>query len=245
MPYATPMDVEQAAGSIDRELRQEAVPGRAEKERAYLKSELTHYGVSVPAISRIARAFLSSRPDLPREDLLALTEVLWASRVHEPRMAVVELLAHRAELLRPEDLDLLERLLREARTWALVDPLAVEVVGPLVHAHPVTETALDRWSRDDDHWLRRAVMLAFLVPLRRGDPDAFPAFARYADAMLGEREVFIRKAIGWALRERAKSRPEEVFAWLRERRGRAAGLTLREASKHLPEAQRRELLSGR
>jgi 3-methyladenine DNA glycosylase AlkD len=237
------MDVPHAAATIDHDLRAEAVAGRAEKERAYLKSDLTHYGVSVPAIRRVAVGFLRTHDDLRRDDLLALVDALWSVPVHERRMAAVELLAHRPELLGAADLGLLERLLREARTWALVDPLAVAVLGPIVRTHPGALTTLDRWSRDGDHWLRRAVLLAFLVPLRRGDPDAFPTFSRYADAMLEEREFFIRKAIGWALRERAKSRPEEVFAWLRERRERAAGLTLREASKRLTPAQRTELLT--
>jgi 3-methyladenine DNA glycosylase AlkD len=76
-------------------------------------------------------------------------------------------------------------------------------------------------------------MLALLVPLRRGGGD-FERFARYADAMLEDREFFIRKAIGWVAREVSKKRPALVAEWLAPRMHRASGVTLREARKYLP-----------
>jgi 3-methyladenine DNA glycosylase AlkD len=87
-------------------------------------------------------------------------------------------------------------------------------------------------------------MLALLVPLRRGGGD-FERFARYADAMLGEPEFFIRKAIGWVLREVAKKRPALVVAWLEPRVRRASGVTFREAVRHLPGEDRARLLALR
>lgn len=233
------------AASIDRALRDAAVPERAERERAYLKSDLEHYGTSMPAIDGIVASFLAGHPDMARRDLLALVERLWSTGVHEARMAAVELLARRAGLLTPTDLPRVEHLLRESRTWALVDPLAVQVLGALVEAHPELATVFAAWVRDDDRWMRRSTLLAHLLPMRRGDPDVFERFARYADALLEDRDPFIRKAIGWVLRERTKRCPDEVFTWLLDRRERASGLTLREASKHLPEAQRARLRVGR
>ncbi|HLV11498.1 MAG TPA: DNA alkylation repair protein, partial [Trueperaceae bacterium] len=79
------------------------------------------------------------------------------------------------------------------------------------------------------------------LPMRRGEP-VFDAFAALADPLLEDTEFFVRKAIGWVLRERTKTAPEEVHAWLMPRRRRASRLTLREASKNLPEPMRAELL---
>ncbi len=79
-------------------------------------------------------------------------------------------------------------------------------------------------------------MLALLVPLRRGDGD-FDRFARYADAKLEEREFFIRKAIGWVLRDTSRIRPDLVYGWLLPRAAWASGVTLREAVKHLTHDQ--------
>jgi hypothetical protein len=94
-----------------------------------------------------------------------------------------------------------------------------------------------------DFWVRRAALLARLAPARQG--DSLERFFRYADAMLEEREFFIRKAIGWVLREAAKTRPDEVYEWLLPRATRASGVTMREAVKYLPEEQRENLLAQR
>lgn len=101
-----------------------------------------------------------------------------------------------------------------------------------------------RWAGDEDHWLRRAALLAHLPGLRRGEGD-WARFGELADGMLEEREFFVRKAIGWVLRETAKRRPEQVADWLEPRACRAAGLTVREAVKHLPQQERARVLAAR
>lgn len=218
------------------ELKSVGDPARAAYERSYLKSELEHYGVRVPAMRAATRKLLRRVPH-ERSPTLALAEELWKTGVHELRMAAVEVLSERAELLLASDLALLERLLRDARTWALIDGLAPQVVGPLVERHPELAATLARWASDPDFWLRRSALLAYLLPMRRGEP-VFAEFAALADPLLENREFFIRKAIGWVLRERSKKRPNEVFEWLQPRRHRASGLTLREAGKYLTEQQR-------
>ncbi|HEX2293198.1 MAG TPA: DNA alkylation repair protein [Gaiellaceae bacterium] len=227
---------------MDDALRAAGSPERAANERRYLKSSLEHYGVTVPAIRKIARAEWGDGWD--RAELLATVEALWARPVHECRMAAVELLELGSALLCAGDVELLERLLRESRTWALVDGLAASVVGPLVEREPSLGPTLDRWAADDDFWLRRSALLALLGPLRRGGGD-WERFARYADSMLEEREFFIRKAIGWVLRDTSRKRPDLVADWLEPRAARASGVTVREAVKHLPEGRRERILARR
>jgi 3-methyladenine DNA glycosylase AlkD len=238
------VSAEELATGIERELRAAGTPERAEQERRYLKSELEHVGVTVPATRKVVRAAVAGRPALGRDELLRVVEALWARPVHECRMAAVELLELRGDLLAADDLRLVERLIRESRTWALVDGLAASIAGPLVERFPELGSTLDRWAADDDFWIRRSALLANLLALRRGQGD-FERFGRYADAMLGEREFFIRKAIGWVLRDTARQRPDLVFAWLGPRAARASGLTVREAVKHLSEEQRAAILAAR
>ena len=228
---------------IDAGLRERAVPERAAGEKAYLKSALDHYGTSVPAVRAAVLEVI--RPlDLIHDDVVALVEQLWAAPVHERRQAAVEVLQAHVGDLRADDIALLERLLRESRTWALVDSLAASVVGPLVEREPTLAASLDRWATDGDFWIRRSAMLALLLALRRGEGD-FERFGRYADAMLDEKEFFIRKAIGWVLRDTARKRPDLVFGWLLPRASRASGVTLREAIKPLDEDQRAAILAAR
>jgi 3-methyladenine DNA glycosylase AlkD len=160
-------------------------------------------------------------------------------------MAAVEILRFYADRLREADAALVERLIRQSATWALVDNLAAEVMGPLIERYPKLTRTLDRWSTDDDFWIRRSALLALLPALRRGDGD-FQRFSRYADAMLDEREFFIRKAIGWVLRETGRRRPELVADWLAPRAARASGVTMKEALKPLsPEQQQAFMTSYR
>lgn len=238
------MDHSVFAAEIDADLRSRGVADRAESERAYLKSDLTHYGTSVPAIREVAKGVRKRYPDLGHDDLVALVTALWEAPVHERRMVSVELLDLYSPVLVTSDMALLERLIREARTWALVDGLAASVAGALVERQPAAAAVLDQWAVDADFWVRRASMLALLVALRRGEGD-FTRFTRYADAMLGETEFFIRKAIGWVLRDTARKRPQMVYEWLLPRAGRASGVTIREAVKPLSDAQRQAILAAR
>lgn len=238
------VDTSQLADQIGAALRERGTPGRAERERAYLKSDLEHYGTTMPAIRSVARAAATQHRDLSHDDLLALVDALWAAPVHERRMATVELLRLYHDRLRGEDMAVLERLLRESRTWAFVDPLAAAVAGPLAERCAELGAVLDRWAGDHDFWIRRAALLALLGPLRRGEGD-FGRFSRYADAMLEDREFFVRKAIGWVLRETARKRPALVCAWLLPRAARASGVTIREAVKPLSEQQRAAVLAAR
>jgi 3-methyladenine DNA glycosylase AlkD len=114
----------------------------------------------------------------------------------------------------------------------------------LAERYPELGTVLDRWAGDPDFWLRRSAMLALLIPLRQGRGD-FERFGRYADAMLDEREFFIRKAIGWVLRDTARRRPDLVYEWLLPRAARASGVSIREAVKPLSAAQRASILAAR
>jgi 3-methyladenine DNA glycosylase AlkD len=227
---------------IDHGLRSGAVPGRAESEKAYLKSALEHWGTPVPAIRATVKAFVRAHAELDREATLSLARALWKEPLHERRTAAIELLAAKRKLLLVEDAAaLLEPMLREAKTWAYVDALSTEVVAHVLGRFPALVKTLDRWSRDPDFWLRRTAMLALLPELRKGGGD-FDRFTGYADHMLEEKEFFIRKAIGWILRETGKKTPQRVTAWLRPRAGRAAGLTVREAVKYLPEKDRAAIL---
>ena len=233
------MDADAVALEVLDELRPLGDAARAEHDRGYLKVDTETWGVSVPATRRAARAVAGRRP-LDRDALWAVVDRLWASGVHDARMAAVELLDARAQVLDPSDLDRLATLIRTAGTWALVDGLAASVGGRLVERHPDPGPTLDRWAVDDSFWVRRAVLLVHRRALRRGEGD-WDRFARYADALADETEFFVRKAIGWVLRDTARRRPELVVSWLEPRARRLSAVTWREAVKPLAPADRGRL----
>ena len=232
------------AALIEHELRAAGSPERAAGEQNYLKSTLEFAGTTVPRIRAIMTGWRREHPGLTRARLTELAAALWAGPIFECRLAAIILLADQRQLLEAADASLVERFLRDAGTWALVDSLAADVMGTLVARNPDLLGTLDRWAADENFWIRRSALLALLVPLRRGDPANFARFAGYADAMLAEKEFFIRKAIGWVLRETAKRQPDLVAAWLEPRLHRVSGVTIREAVKYLPADRRDALMSG-
>jgi 3-methyladenine DNA glycosylase AlkD len=94
--------------------------------------------------------------------MLAWAVALWREPVHERRMAAVEILTRAAPVLRAADLGTVERLLRESRTWALVDGLSVNVAGQIALRDPLSWTCVDGWAGDEDFWIRRSAILALL-----------------------------------------------------------------------------------
>ncbi len=235
------VDLVAVADELAAELKVNGTEERAVNEKRYLKSEIEHYGVSVPIIRKLARRFARERKDLGKSDVEVLSLELWDRNVYELRKLAVNVLAARAGDLSLQDVPFIESLLRRSWTWALIDDLSINVVAPMLSGVDGAAVIREGWSKDEDFWVRRTAMLALLPSLRR-DGGCWQEFAGYADAMLGEDEFFIRKAIGWLLREVSKHSPELVFEWMEPRAAYASSVTMREAVKYLP-ADQRELLN--
>lgn len=127
-------------------------------------------------------------------------------------------------------LSVVHRLITTVPWWDTVDALAVHVVGPLVAADPALAATMDAWIADDDLWVARAALLHQLRYRERTDTERLFA---YCLRRSGHPDFFVRKAIGWALREYAKTDPDAVREFLARERGRFAPLTVREALKNI------------
>lgn len=243
-------------------------PGRAEQARRYLKSNLEFWGVALPELRVELKQALSALPHAPRraspaergaraEAVLTLAEALWTYPVHELRVMAMLLLEHEGPALTgagvpPADKVLLrlDPLIRDSRTWAYVDSLAVHTVGVIVDAERavVNEVpadnrpgvlVLDRWIDDPDFWVRRTALLALLQGVRKKRPDLRRLF-RYAERLLPEREFFLRKAVGWTIREVGDRDPDAAAAFVAEHALVMSGLSFREATRKLtPDVQAR------
>jgi 3-methyladenine DNA glycosylase AlkD len=227
-------EAEPAAARVVAALRPQASAERAVAEKAYLKSDLAFLGVGVPAVRAAVTDAARSYGALGRDAVLAWARALWREAVHERRTAAIEILRRYVAVLEPGDLPQLEAWIRESRSWAYVDPLAGDVAGAIVLRHAPAWTLIDGWATDPDFWIRRSALLTLLPGIRRGQPD-HDRFERYARPMLAEKEFFVRKAIGWVLRETAKKDPAYVAAWTRAHLDQMSGVTFREAIRRLPE----------
>jgi 3-methyladenine DNA glycosylase AlkD len=237
-------DPEGAAAAVADALRAVGTPERAAQEKRYLKSELEFFGVTVPELRRVVKGALRDYPALDAAGMVAWAVALWREPVHERRMAAVEILTLGAPRLLVDDLATVERLLRESETWALVDGLAGNVAGEIALRDPRSWPVIDRWAVDQDFWVRRSALLALLRGIRTGRPD-LPRFTSYAEPLLGEREFFIRKAIGWVLREISRRDPEWVAGWTQDHLAEMSGVTFREAVRRLPAPEADRLRKAR
>ena len=229
-----------ALGDLDRRLRAAGDPVRARTDKWYLKSDLVFYGVAMPKLREVARAYAREHPDLDRRALRRIAVGAFATRKHDLRSVAIALLDRRRAVLEERDLPWLIDIADRCNTWAHIDWLAIGVIGDVIGRYPASRRWLPKWGRQKNFWVRRTALLAQHDQLKRGEGD-WALFTRLADAMLDEREFFIRKAIGWVLRETSKRRPKLVFDYLLARRDRVSGLTLREGAKYLSDAQRRRL----
>ena len=155
----------EAAEFVDYTLQRESSWEKAEEARWRLGESFKVYGASIGAVRGTVRDALNKFKNLSHDDITALSSELWDEPVFERRLAAVVLLQTKVGLLVNTDLTRIEGFIRQAGTEELADPLAVDVVKPLLarlegQAKERAERVLERWSRDTDPWLRRAALLA-------------------------------------------------------------------------------------
>ena len=165
-------DADTAALTLDGLLRPFGTRERAEQGKRYLKSDLEFFGVTVPDLRRAVKEAVKGYPGLDRQAAVAWAVALWREPVFERRAAAVEILRIAGKQLRASDLAAIETLIRDARTWALVDSLAGDVAGGIALRDPSSWPRIDAWAADEDFWVRRSALLALLPGIRARQPDS-------------------------------------------------------------------------
>ena len=225
-------------------LRDAADPVRAPQQQAYMKSDMPYLGVGVPQCRRIACALFAKHPLLDADAWEAAILDLWRRAAHrEERYAAVELLLFRrySSWLEPARLPMIEEMVVTGAWWDYVDAIAGRGVGAMLAAHPYPMKAILReWARDGDVWKRRTAILAQLRAKQGTDPNLLADSIRPS---IGHPEFFLRKGIGWALREYSKTDPGWVTAFVDAHPGLST-LSRREALKHLERQRQRRSEAG-
>lgn len=219
------------AASIRGELRAAADPARAPGMQAYMKSTMPYLGVPVPAVRKITRAAALAQPPADLDALIGSTLALWrTAEYREERYAATELTGLRIAAGRLELLPVCREIIVTGAWWDHVDGVSHRIAAMLVAHRQVLDPQLREWSTDADRWLRRSSIIGQLGLKERTDPVLL------ADVIvpnLGDPEFFVRKAIGWALREYARTDPDWVRAFVLTHKSTLSPLSRREAMKHL------------
>ncbi|MCI3278792.1 DNA alkylation repair protein [Streptomyces cylindrosporus] len=207
-----------------------ADPEQAAPMRAYMKDVAPFLGLTTPVRRALSRTVLEGLPRPAEADCTAIALRCWRLPEREYHYFAVDYLRRHARVCSSAFLPVARHLVATVSWWDTVDLLAAHVVGALVAADPKLTADMDAWIVDDDLWIARTALLHQLRYKERTDTERLFA---YCLRQSGHPDFFIRKAIGWCLREYAKTDPEAVRGFLARERGRFAPLSVREALKNI------------
>jgi 3-methyladenine DNA glycosylase AlkD len=226
---------------LRKEFRKRADKPHSVFHKNYHKSSKDFYGLKTAALVEAFNSVFPKKDKLDKDVAIKLSLDLWSSNFFEEQAAGLMLLERIASELTPKDLPILKRIAVECEGWATTDYLSTRHLGALAMKYPdEIYPKVRKWTKSRHLWTRRAAILIHVMPARKKElhPEyALPTF----EELLHEKEFFIRKAIGWALREIAKHYPEMTFEFIKTHREKMSGLTFREASRNLPERMRKQL----
>jgi 3-methyladenine DNA glycosylase AlkD len=223
---------EEVLAAIRSELHASADPDRAAAAQAYMKSSTPSLGVRVPEVRKATKAIAAAHPFASAEDLRSTALALWREAGYrEERYAAIDLTGLR---LVASDLGMLpvyEEIIRTGASWDYVDGVAHRICALLQSHRGELTPVLLRWSADPDFWIRRASITAQLGAKSRTDTALL---ATVIEANMADKEFFIRKAIGWVLREYAKTEPGWVLEFVTRNGSSLSPLSRREALRNVP-----------
>jgi len=216
---------------VSGQLGSHADPAKAGPMAAYMKTDMPFYGVAKPERDRIATAVKDRFPIADHHAYEQAVTGLWALPHREEKYLAIRMARLYADFVTPRSLALYKRLIQDGAWWDFVDEIAIHLVGQVLHHHrPAVSPTLDAWITDQDMWLRRTALLSQVHHME--DTDEGRLFG-YCLQTADETAFFIRKAIGWALRDYSATAPERVLTFLHHNRGRLSSLSFREAARRL------------
>ncbi len=218
------------------QLRAEADPVKAAEALAYHKAARVYLGVSVPQIDALAKGW---REGITLEARVALAEALWASDIHEARVAAAKLMVQAR--IRPDAAvwDLIAGWVPQFDAWAIADHVC-KAGEKRVMADLTRLDQVEGWTQSPLMWQRRAA-LVICLPLAKL-PNPKPAEIAARDRVLGwaagyveDRDWFIQKAVAWWLRDLSKHDAEPVRKFLAEHGAAMKAFARKEAAQYLPD----------
>lgn len=216
---------------VQQRYRELADPAKAAPMQAYMKTEMPFYGIQKPNRLPVYKEMKARFKPATREQYESGVRALWALKHREEKYTALEFAKQHTQFVRVDSLPLYRELIIDGAWWDLVDDIAIVLVG---HAYladrPVMRDTIDQWIDDDDMWIRRTAIIS--QNHHKANTDSKQLFA-HCLKRAPEKEFFIRKAIGWALREYSYVNPDAVRDFLLANRERLSNLSFNEGSKRL------------
>ncbi|MBZ0185991.1 MAG: DNA alkylation repair protein [Candidatus Obscuribacterales bacterium] len=219
---------------VRQKLESQADPEKATGMAAYMKTSMPFYGVQKPQRIPILKHLKANFPPADRAEYESAIKALWQLPHREEKYLALDYATSFVEFADPGSLPFFETLVRQGAWWDFVDVIAGHLIGNLFLAYrDRVGVDMDRFVSDENLWIRRTAILSQLK--HKAATDEKRLFG-YCSQCASEKEFFIAKAIGWALREYSYTSPETVGKFLLDHKQRISPLSFREGAKHLLKA---------
>jgi 3-methyladenine DNA glycosylase AlkD len=219
--------------AIDQELERIRDPEKAKEMQAYMKTTQEFYGVQAGPRRKAFKAVAKQYRQIGRAEYDQIIFELWRGHYREDMYQALEVAEHYRAYRDLESWPIYERLVHTATNWDTLDWVAGKLVSPLVLQHRELESELVKWSMSDNFWVRRASLLAHLHHREHTNTQLL---AETIQVLAPEKEFFIRKAIGWILRDYSYADPDWVRDFVDVHQTELSGLSKREALKRINRA---------
>lgn len=208
-----------------------ADPARARSMAAYMKTDQPFHGIPRPIRSPVYREMKRRFAPGAQHEYLEGVAALWGLPCREDKYAAIHYAMAWPRFLSPALIPFFRRMITEGAWWDLVDDIAVKLVGRIWLDHrDETSRVMDRWIEDRNMWIRRTALIGQLSHKKQTDESRLFG---YCLNCAHEKQFFIRKAIGWALRQHSYSHPAAVRRFLLTHRTLLSGLSFREGARAL------------
>ena len=212
------------------ELEKAADPTKAPGMQAYMRTGQPFYGVQAGPRRKAFKAAAKNYKNISRQEYEQIIFELWNGRCREEMYQALETATHYKKYHDLQSWPIYEQLVNMATNWDTLDWIAGGLISPLVLHHRKLEKELVKWTTSENFWVRRASLLAHLHHKEETNAELL---AKTILTLAHEKEFFIRKAIGWILRDYSYANPEWVTAFVKANQDKLSGLSKREALKQI------------
>jgi len=194
--------------ALEKEFQQHGNSQIASQQKAYMRDQFEFFGIKTPDRRNIQKPFFVKEYLPPKEELPELTKTLWKKPEREFHMFAQELVFKYIKKFEKVDMSLLEHMVTHKSWWDTVDYIAVHLMGNYFKKFPEErKTYVDKWLKSNNIWLQRCALLFQLQYKTEMDTKLL---SYTINSLLGSKEFFINKAIGWVLRHYSRTNPEWV-----------------------------------
>jgi len=199
-------------------------------QKKYLRDQFSFLGLKTPVRRQLQKEAFNQHKIESEKKLLETLQALWEKEEREYQHAAVDLALKYKKRASKEALPIYEKMIRTKSWWDTVDIIASNLIGALVLKYPLLKKEVSTWINDSDLWIRRSALLFQLKYKEKADKKLLFSLI---EKTIEEEDFFIRKAIGWVLREHSKIDPLSIQKFIEKNEKKLSNLSIKEGSKYL------------